>query len=96
MLSINSPFDTQLLFAAFIKNKRKQLRWSRDALAQRSTVPAPTIKKFETTGQISLRQLLLLWQCVDHLDTLATMIANQQEQQPTTIEEVLGYKRSKP
>ncbi|WP_328987809.1 hypothetical protein [Thiorhodovibrio winogradskyi] len=48
--------------SAWIKTQRKTLKLSRQALAARSTVPAPTIKKFETTGQISLRQFLLLWQ----------------------------------
>nr|WP_249365777.1 hypothetical protein [Pseudoalteromonas sp. NEC-BIFX-2020_002] len=32
---------------------------SREALAKKSTVPASTIKKFEVTGLISFRQLLL-------------------------------------
>ena len=52
-----------------------------------------TIKKFETTGQISFRQLLLLWQSLDDLSRLYALTqdfgqrANQR--QPQTIEEVL-------
>ncbi|WPL17290.1 hypothetical protein Thiowin_02291 [Thiorhodovibrio winogradskyi] len=61
-LSLYSTVDVQLALSAWIKTQRKTLKLSRQALAARSTVPAPTIKKFETTGQISLRQFLLLWQ----------------------------------
>ena len=62
------------------------------ALAARSGVPAPTIKKFELTGQISFRQLLLLWQSLDDLSRLFALTqntANNQSSMPTSIEEVL-------
>jgi transcriptional regulator with XRE-family HTH domain len=52
--------DVQIAYAAHLRRLRKTAKMSRDALAQRSTVPASTIKKFELTGQISFRQLLLL------------------------------------
>jgi len=61
---------------------------SRDALAERSGVPAPTIKRFETTGQISLRQFLLLWQSVDRLEHIAELTAPRPDM-PGSIEEVL-------
>lgn len=57
-------------------------------LADRSSVPASTIKKFETTGQISLRQFILLWQSIDSLDALADL-TRESETLPATIEEVL-------
>ncbi|MBP8221903.1 MAG: XRE family transcriptional regulator, partial [Aeromonadaceae bacterium] len=65
---------------------------SREALAARSTVPAPTIKKFELTGQISMRQFLLLWQCLDDLGRLQALTRPQQasKRQPTTIDEVIA------
>ena len=59
------------------------------SLAERSTVPEPTIKKFETTGQISLRQFILLWQCVDELERLAGL-CEPAEVAPRSIAEVLG------
>lgn len=70
----------------------KHLRKLREALAARSTVPAPTIKKFELTGKISLRQLLLLWQCLDDLNRLFALTQPEkctELKMPTTIEEVL-------
>lgn len=88
LLSLLSPSDVQTAFAVTVQRKRKQLKLSRQELAERSTVPAPTIKKFETTGQISLRQFILLWQCVDQLDNLM-LLTQEQKNQPRSIEEVL-------
>ena len=53
--------------------------------------PPPTIKKFELTGQISLRQLLLLWQSLDDLARLyaLTQPDTLPAQRPSSIEEVL-------
>ncbi len=88
-LSLYSAADVQLALSAWIKTQRKTLKLSRQALAARSTVPAPTIKKFETTGQISLRQFLLLWQCVDDLSRLQDL-TDPPPKVPASIEEVLA------
>ncbi|PAU71790.1 helix-turn-helix domain-containing protein [Vreelandella alkaliphila] len=83
--------DVQQAFAAHLRHLREQAKLSRAALAQRSSVPAPTIKKFELTGQISFRQLLLLWQSLDDLARLYAL--TQQDplnaKTPYSIEEVL-------
>lgn len=87
-LSFLTTADLQQQLADAVKQRRKQRKWSRIVLAERSTVPASTIKKFETTGQISLRQFLLLWQCVDTLQTLA-VLTNKVTPEPISIDEVL-------
>ncbi|MFY0663224.1 MAG: helix-turn-helix domain-containing protein [Natronospirillum sp.] len=83
--------DIQQAFATHLRTLRKQAKLSRQALAERSGVPAPTLKKFELTGQISFRQLLLLWQCLDDLKRLyeLTQTLPHNERMPTSIEEVL-------
>ena len=88
LLSIHSPFEIQQKLANAVRAKRKKMKLSRQALAERSTVPAPTIKRFETTGEISLRQFVMLWQCVDRLDALAELAAPPKPA-PRTIAEVL-------
>ena len=88
MLSLFTPNDIQQQLANAVQRKRKQMKLSRNALAERSTVPASTIKKFETTAQISLRQFILLWQCVDSLESLAALTKEPQSK-PTTIDEVV-------
>ncbi len=91
MISLLSTYDVQTALAAYVQQRRKALKWSRAELARRSTVPAPTIKKFETTGQVSLRQLLLLWQCVDDLQRLQALTQESANRQlPRTLDEVLA------
>ncbi|HNA21055.1 MAG TPA: helix-turn-helix transcriptional regulator, partial [Agitococcus sp.] len=70
LLTLNSAYDVQQSLAEAVRIRRKQKKWSRQELAERSGVPAATIKHFESTGQISLRQFLLLWQLLDSLDTI--------------------------
>lgn len=83
--------DVQRAFADHLRKLREQAGLSRAALAERSTVPAPTIKKFELTGQISLRQLLLLWQSLDDLKRLydLTRQPDRTAKLPNSIAEVL-------
>lgn len=87
-LSLVSPAEVQEQLSAAVKRQRKALKLSREALARTSTVPASTIKRFETTGQISLRQFILLWQCVDELERLAAL-GKVREPIPRSIDEVL-------
>ena len=44
------------------KKRRKWLKYSRETAAELSGVPEATIRKFENTGEISFRQLLMLLQ----------------------------------
>ena len=90
-MNLVSGRDVQTRLAGYVQQRRKVLKWSRAALAERSTVPAPTIKKFETTGQISLRQFLLLWQCVDDLHRVQSLAeGREQKLLPQTLDEVLA------
>lgn len=83
--------DVSRAYAEYLRALREQAKLSRAALAERSCVPAATIKKFELTGQISFRQLLLLWQTLDSLDRLYLLTQSNLDQTavPTSIEEVL-------
>jgi len=83
--------DIQQAFAAHLRRLRESQKLSRDALAERSCVPSATIKKFELTGQISFRQLLLLWQSLDDLQRLFDLTRSDSPSAalPTSIEEVL-------
>ncbi|MCF2949436.1 helix-turn-helix domain-containing protein [Paraglaciecola aquimarina] len=83
--------DIQLTLANYLRDLRKQAKLSRDALATRSTVPSSTIKKFELTGHISLRQFLLLWQSLDDLTRIHQLTVNYGDKHalPTSIDEIL-------
>ncbi len=90
-LSLLSATDVQTSLCALLVSNRKALKLSREKLAVCSTVPATTIKKFETTGQISFRQFIMLWQCLDDLTRLnaLTKPSARVNQPPRTIDEVL-------
>lgn len=88
--SLLDDTDVSQAYADYLRELRKQAKLSRAALAERSCVPAATIKKFELTGQISFRQLLLLWQTLDSLDRLLQLTkTSQRDALPTSIDEVL-------
>lgn len=80
--------DIQMEIAIYLRSLRRAQKLSRDALAERSTVPSPTIKRFELTGEISFRQLCLLWETLDDLGRLRALC--DVETMPKSIEEVLA------
>ena len=82
--------EVQTAFAAHLRRQRKVRGYSREQLAERSGVPAATIKKFELSGQISLRQFLLLWQCLDDLQVLYALTTGAARVAPQSIEDVLN------
>nr|WP_136250776.1 helix-turn-helix transcriptional regulator [Ningiella ruwaisensis] len=83
--------DVSQAYATYLRELRRRAKLSRVALAERSCVPAATIKKFELTGQISFRQLLLLWQTLDSLERLYQLTQPNKERttMPSSIDEVL-------
>jgi len=89
--SLLTEVDVQQQFAVYLRKLREKAKLSRNTLSERSTVPAPTIKKFELTGKISFRQLLLLWQSLDDLSRLYQLTQERQADNlmPTSIDEVL-------
>ena len=88
-LTLTTATDLQGRLAATVRQRRRARKLSREALARQSTVPAATIKRFETTSQISLRQFLLLWQCVDRLDRVAAL-CERETSAPSSIDDVLA------
>ncbi|MCY4473500.1 MAG: transcriptional regulator [Kistimonas sp.] len=93
LLSLVTAPDIQQQFAESVRALRKSKKLSRKALAAMSTVPEATIKKFETTGQISLRQFLLLWQSLADLNSFAELARQAEtrlkQSQPHSIDDVL-------
>ncbi|MDC0584715.1 helix-turn-helix domain-containing protein [Bacteroidales bacterium] len=68
MYSINpTPNDVSQELAKRHKALRKQLKLSQAELAERSGVSLGSLKRFETTGQISLESLLKLAHLLNRL-----------------------------
>jgi hypothetical protein len=60
MVSINTPAEIQADLAIQLRMKRKALKHSRVEAARLTGVPAATLRKFESTGEISLRQFMMI------------------------------------
>jgi len=80
LFSLLSPNDIQGQLAADVKRSRVEIKgWKRDTLAEKSGVPASTIKRFENSGEISLRQLLMLVHALGLLDRFDQLLNNEIE-----------------
>jgi len=78
LFSLLSPKDVQDQLAADVKRSRVEVKgWKRDTLAEKSGVPASTIKRFERSGEISLRQLLMLVHALGLLDRFDKLLKNE-------------------
>jgi transcriptional regulator with XRE-family HTH domain len=89
MLSLTTPYDVQIALKEFIKTSRKNQQLTIAVLAQTSGVPNSTIRKFEATGNISLRQFLMLYDAIGKLDDLHRL--TKITPAPKSIREVLGH-----
>ena len=87
MLELDTPFDLQLELSQFIREMRKHKKLSVKALVDKSGVPDSTIRKFEATGEISLRQFLMLYAAIAPLKKVKML--TEMEVTPKSIDEVL-------
>ncbi|MBL4910565.1 MAG: helix-turn-helix transcriptional regulator [Alteromonadaceae bacterium] len=90
MLSIISPADLSGELSRSLKIKRKWLKHSREKAAELSGVPVPTIRRFEDSGEISLRQLLMLCQVYGELSVFKNVFTIPKAR---TIDELIKRKK---
>jgi len=88
MLSLYTAFDVQFELKDYLKQSRKQHKLSVEGLAQQSGVPYSTIRKFERTGNISLRQFLMLLEALGGLKQLRNLY-KERDLEPANIDDVL-------
>lgn len=87
-----TPQEVSQCLAVRAKEKRLSLNWSQATLASRSNVSLAVLKKFETTGQISLISLLKLAQALGDLPQFASMFAPKPPETFATLDELLKQK----
>ena len=86
-LSLRTAGDVRADLATRLRERRRRFGWSRAALAERSGVPAATIKRFEREGEISLRQFSMLLVTLGELDAL-DRVMSPQDRPPGSIDDV--------
>ncbi len=87
-LRLRSTADIRTALAARVRERRRRLKLSRAALAERSGVPAATIKRFESSGEISLRQFVMLWHTVADLDDFDALLM-ERPSRPRSIDDIV-------
>ena len=90
MLSINiqTPEMVMERLRDRFKTKRLEMKLTQEGLAKRSGVSLGSLKRFEKSGEISLRSLLklaLVLECLDAFDTLCM----SEKPKPHSIDELL-------
>ena len=72
MISIDDwlPVEAKKTLAKQAKETRLARGWKRQTLSKHTGIPVPTIKRYETTGNISLQQFLKLVFVLGDLDIL--------------------------
>jgi transcriptional regulator with XRE-family HTH domain len=76
-ITVLSPGQLKKQIANQAKQKRLDKNLSRETLGLKSNVPMSTIKRFETTGNISLDALLRIALVLDCLNEFSELFASQ-------------------
>ena len=82
-----TPSEMQDELKAKFRAKRKALKLTQEQLAVKSGVSLGSIKRFETSGQISLESLLKLAFVLECLEDFEG-ICEEREEMPTSIEDL--------
>lgn len=85
--NISSPSDIALQIAARVKARRLELDLTQEGLAARAGVKFATYRRFEQTGEISLKGLLQVGFALNALTDFDALFAQKQYQ---TLDDVLN------
>lgn len=85
---IESPDEYKQTLANRARERRLAMNLSREGLAVRSGVPIGTLRKFESTGNISLSSFLKILYCLGDERAVQNLLQEQEEFQ--SLEEVLA------
>ena len=90
LLNVANPSDVALQIAARVKTRRLELNLTQEGLASRAGVKFATYRRFEQTGEISLRGLLQVGFALNCLDEFNDLFAQKQYQ---SLDDVLNEQR---
>ena len=85
--NIANPGDVAVEIASRVKSRRLELNLTQEGLASRAGVKFATYRRFEQTGEISLRGLLQIGFALNCLDEFNTLFAQRQYR---SIDDVLN------
>jgi transcriptional regulator with XRE-family HTH domain len=88
------PYDYKQLISERARARRLHLQLTQEGLASRSGVSLGSIKRFERTGEISLRNLLQLALVLDALDDFQHLFQEKQDL-PQSLDEILNKPKAR-
>ena len=87
IFNISNPSDVAMQIAARVKARRLELNLTQEGLATRAGVKFATYRRFEQTGEISLRGLLQIGFALNCLNEFNALFAQKQYQ---SLDDVLN------
>ncbi len=84
-----NPYDVLMQIAERVKNRRLELNMTQEALSIKAGLKLPTYRRFERTGEISLRGLLQIAFAMNMLSDFDALFAQKQY---LTLEDVMADK----
>lgn len=90
-INISTPKSIMQDLKDKLKQKRLSLNLTQEGLSNKSTVSLGSIKRFESSGQISFESLLKLAFVLDCLDDFKN-IANKNDEQYDSMDDLLKVK----
>ena len=91
MVSINmiAPSEMQKRVASRARDLRLELNLSQQTLSEKSGVSYGSLKKFERSGQISLKSLLKLAVILGFMDDFKALFARKSAEKALSLDELL-------
>ena len=76
-LEVKTSYDVAHELAARVKARRLELDLTQEGLARKAGMKLPTYRKFERTGEVSLRGILNIASALDMLDDFEGVFAQR-------------------
>ncbi len=83
--------DVAMQIAADFRKRRIEKELTREAIAEKAGVPLSNVRRFEQTGQISLRNLISLCMALGYVSELSKLFSTPKY---STIEELTQIRRN--
>ena len=89
-MTLETPGEMAANAASRFRNLRKRKKVTIKTLCEKSGVPYSTIRRFESTGEISFLSLVKIASAMDEDDQILTLFS---ESAPMSIEEIIRENR---
>ncbi len=94
-LIFSTPSEVAIEIASALREKRLQLNLTQKTLAEKAGISLAVLKKFESTGKISLQTLLKLALALGSLGDFQHLFKKVEPENLTSLDEIIQDKKRK-